>query len=72
MTKEILDISDFPDPIAQASYFRVYKCPTCPNAHIVLFDNNDTPFAQFAVNHANVMRIIKDTGLIFIASGSKH
>jgi hypothetical protein len=60
MTKEIFDITDFPDPIPQASYFRVYKCPTCPNAHIVLFDENDDPFAQFVVGQVNVKRIVED------------
>ncbi len=64
MTNEILDISDFPDAIPQARYFRVYKCPTCPNAHIVLFDENDNPFAQFVVGEVNVKRIVDDCGRV--------
>jgi phosphatidylserine decarboxylase len=60
MTTEIYDIAEFPDPIQQASHFRIYKCSSCPNAHIVLFDENDNPFAQFVVGPINVKRIIQD------------
>jgi hypothetical protein len=62
---EIRNITEFPDSIPQAHYFRVYRCPTCPNAHIVLFNVDDEPFAQFVIAPENLMNIIKDSNQVF-------
>jgi hypothetical protein len=39
---EDLDAFDFPS----AFRFGVYLCPKCNSAHVVLFDEEDTPIAQ--------------------------
>jgi hypothetical protein len=32
-----------------AHHFYVYRCDHCPSAHIVLFTEDDTPFAQMTI-----------------------
>jgi hypothetical protein len=32
-----------------AARFEIFICPACPNAHVVLFDSKDEPFAQMTV-----------------------
>lgn len=61
----ILSIEEFPDEIPSARYFRVYSCPSCHNAHIVLFTEDDVPFAQFTVAQLNLQRIIVDCNVVF-------
>lgn len=45
----IYSITEFPDAIPMATSIRVYKCPSCRNAHVVLFDLEDNPMAQFTM-----------------------
>lgn len=33
--------------VPQAHSVEMFKCETCPNIHVVLFDKNGKPFAQF-------------------------
>lgn len=65
MADDILNITEFPDYIPQARYFRLYRCPSCPNAHIVLFNEEDEPFAQFVIGPPNLQMIIVDANRIY-------
>ena len=40
--------------VPSASWFRVYYCHDRTHAHIVLFGNDDRPFAQFTINQVNL------------------
>lgn len=56
-----LDSYEFP----QARSFRVHYCHSCPNAHVVLFDDQDEPIAQFVIGKLNLQRLITDANVIF-------
>lgn len=62
---EIYSIAEFPDEIPQARYFRVYYCPSCPNAHIVLFNEEDEPFAQMVIAPYNLRNITRDCTRVY-------
>jgi hypothetical protein len=47
--RDIMDLSSFRE-FPSAHHFGVYKCQSCPNAHVVLFDEESTPIAEMTVS----------------------
>lgn len=59
MANDLMDLARYGKSLATADHFQVFHCPTCRNAHVVLFDENDEPFAQMTVGPTQ-LRVIND------------
>jgi hypothetical protein len=60
LTQENVPLSD---------HFEVFECESCPNAHIVLFDDKDEPFAQMTVGPQQLATINAACEHVFAVSG---
>ncbi|HEX3522789.1 MAG TPA: hypothetical protein VHT52_11965 [Stellaceae bacterium] len=52
MTRNLIELAANGVGLLSATRFEIFICPACPNAHIVLFDSDDMPFAQMTVGPA--------------------
>lgn len=58
MVKNLLEV-DYPDEgIESAVRFEVCECPSCPNAHIVLYNEANEPFAQMTLGPSQLRTLI--------------
>ena len=48
-----------------AHHFQIFMCPACPNAHIVLFDEDDIPIAQMTVGSGQLEVITEGCKEVF-------
>jgi hypothetical protein len=51
--------------------FEVFECVACNNAHIVLFNENDEPFAQMTVGPLQLSVINDGCEDVFAAKGTR-
>lgn len=65
MPRSLTQLPGKPEPLPQALRFEIMHCPSCPNAHIILFDEADHPFAQMVIGPANLQRVIVDANAIY-------
>lgn len=47
-------------PVPEGVYFRVMFCGSCPNAHIIIYDENKIPFCQFALSASDCDRVARE------------
>jgi len=57
------------DQVPRADHFRVMRCDDRSHAHIVLFDEQERPIADFTVNEINVEHLTRECERVFAAPG---
>jgi hypothetical protein len=68
--RNIVELAEIWDGKIPLSFrFEVFECIACPNAHIVLFNENDEPFAQMTVGPIQLGVINAGCEQVFKAKG---
>jgi hypothetical protein len=68
--RQLTDLAEVWDRnIPLSARFEVFECIACPNAHIVLFDEDDKPFAQMTVGPLQLGVICAGCEDVFKAKG---